>query len=146
VHRAIVAPTGVRLVLKTAIRHEWLDHLRDLSPPYRTQGKVAHRAWFSPDEYKQLYQATREYARTARADHRWEAEQLHEPYERLHNRPKPEPSQTRARRAPGPGRGPKRTPAGRRIQIPGAHGQGVPGQPYQDVQQSLDADEAQARP
>jgi integrase len=68
----------LRLVLKTAIRHGWLDHLPDLSPPYRTQGKIVHRPWFSPDEYKQLYQATREYARTARADHRWEAEQLHD--------------------------------------------------------------------
>jgi|SRR5665213_956146 len=68
----------LRLVLKTAIRHGWLGHLPDLSPPYRTQGKIVHRPWFSPDEYKQLYQATREYARTARADHRWEAEQLHD--------------------------------------------------------------------
>jgi integrase len=68
----------LRLVLKTAIRHGWLAHLPDLSPPYRTQGKVVHRPWFSPDEYKQLYQATREYTGTARADHRWEAEQLHD--------------------------------------------------------------------
>jgi integrase len=68
----------LRLVLKTAIRHGWLNHLPDLSPPYRTQGKIVHRPWFSPDEYKQLYQATRDYARTARADHRWEAEQLHD--------------------------------------------------------------------
>jgi integrase len=68
----------LRLVLKTAIRHAWLGHLPDLSPPYRTQGNIVHRPWFSPDEYKQLYQATREYARTARADHRWEAEQLHD--------------------------------------------------------------------
>jgi integrase len=107
VHRATVPPTGgkqpikttkgaapvykgpsrstlhdevvtLRLVLKTAIRHAWLDHLPDLSPPYRTQGKIVHRPWFSPDEYKQLYQATREYTGAARADHRWEAEQLHD--------------------------------------------------------------------
>lgn len=68
----------LRLVLKTAIRHGWLSHLPDLSPPYRTQGKIVHRPWFSPEEYKQLYQATREYARSARADHRWQAEQLHD--------------------------------------------------------------------
>lgn len=68
----------LRLVLKTAVRHNWLAHLPDLSPPYRTQGKIVHRPWFSPDEYKQLYQATREYARTARSEHRWEAEQLHD--------------------------------------------------------------------
>lgn len=48
----------LRLVLKTAIRHGWLGHLPDLSPPYRTQGKIVHRPWFSPAEYKQLYSAT----------------------------------------------------------------------------------------
>jgi integrase len=69
----------LRLVLKTAIRHGWLAHLPDLSPPYRTQGKIVHRPWFSPDEYKQLYQATREYARKPFHEHqRWEAEQLHD--------------------------------------------------------------------
>jgi len=68
----------LRQVLKTAIRHGWLEHLPDLSPPYRTQGKIVHRPWFSPEEYKQLYRATREYSRAARADHRWEAEQLHD--------------------------------------------------------------------
>jgi hypothetical protein len=41
----------LRLVLKTAIRHAWLSHLPDLSPPYRTQGKIVHRPWFSPAEY-----------------------------------------------------------------------------------------------
>ncbi|WP_233491918.1 hypothetical protein, partial [Nioella nitratireducens] len=49
----------LRLVLKTAIRKGWLDHLPDLSAPYRASGKVVHRAWFSPDEYRQLYTATR---------------------------------------------------------------------------------------
>jgi hypothetical protein len=42
----------LRLVLKTAIRHGWLSHLPDLSPPYRTQGKIVHRPWFSPAEYR----------------------------------------------------------------------------------------------
>jgi integrase len=69
----------LRLVLKNAIRHGQLDHLPDLSPPYRTQGKIVHRPWFSPEEYKQLYTATREYARKPFHDHqRWEAEQLHD--------------------------------------------------------------------
>ena len=69
----------LRLVLKTAIRHGWLDHLPDLSPPYRTQGKIVHRPWFSPEEYKQLYEATREYARNpAQETRRWEAAQLHD--------------------------------------------------------------------
>lgn len=49
----------LRQVLKTAIRHGWLQHLPDLTPPYKTSGKVSHRAWFSPEEYQQLYRATR---------------------------------------------------------------------------------------
>jgi integrase len=69
----------LRLVLKTAIRHAWLTHLPDLSPPYRTQGKVVHRPWFSPAEYKQLYQATRAHAKDPHHEnHRWNAEQLHD--------------------------------------------------------------------
>ena len=69
----------LRQVLKTAIRHGWLAHLPDLSLPYRTQGKVIHRPWFSPDEYKQLYEATREYAKKPFHDHyRWNAEQVHD--------------------------------------------------------------------
>ena len=69
----------LRLALKTAIRHGWLTHLPDLSPPYRTQGKAVHRAWLSPAEYKQLYEATREYAKTPALNHyRWNAEQVHD--------------------------------------------------------------------
>ena len=56
-HKEIVT---LRLVLKTAIRHKWLAGLPDLTMPYRASGKVTHRAWFSPDEYKSLYTATRE--------------------------------------------------------------------------------------
>ena len=43
-------------------------------------GKISHRAWFSPDEYKQLYQATRERAQEAeaRTDTNGRAEQLHD--------------------------------------------------------------------
>lgn len=69
----------LRQVLKTAIRHKWLSHLPDLSPPYKTQGKVVHRPWFSPAEYKQLYEATRQRAKEPKNPHfRWEAEQLHD--------------------------------------------------------------------
>jgi integrase len=105
VHRATTAPTGylkpvskepadykaparstmhdevvtLRLVLKTAVRHEWLSHLPDLSPPYRTQGKIVHRPWFSPEEYKQLYEATRANANApAKEQFKWNAEQLHD--------------------------------------------------------------------
>jgi integrase len=69
----------LRQILKTAIRHGWLTHLPDLSPPYRTQGKIVHRPWFSPAEYKQLYEATREYAREPFHEHyKWNAEQVHD--------------------------------------------------------------------
>jgi integrase len=69
----------LRLVLKTAIRHGWLSHLPDLSPPYRTQGKVVHRPWFSPAEYKQLYETTRAYAKApSKEQYRWNAEQVHD--------------------------------------------------------------------
>ncbi len=76
VHDEIVT---LRQILKTAIRHGWLDHLPDLSPPYKTQGKIVHRPWFSPEEYKQLYTATRAYAREPFHEHyRWNAEQVHD--------------------------------------------------------------------
>jgi len=52
----------LRLVLKTAHRYGWIQQVPDISPPYKTSGKVKHRAWFSPDEYKMLYKATRAYA------------------------------------------------------------------------------------
>ncbi len=69
----------IRQVLKTAIRHGWLTHLPDLSPPYKTQGKIVHRPWFSPAEYKQLYESTREYARKPfHNHHKWNAEQVHD--------------------------------------------------------------------
>ncbi|MFT4089796.1 MAG: site-specific integrase [Asticcacaulis sp.] len=75
IHDEIVT---LRQVLKTAQRHGWLSHLPDLSPPYGTRGKIMHRPWFSPAEYKQLYTATREYAKTAHGRHRWNAEQVHD--------------------------------------------------------------------
>jgi integrase len=49
----------LRQVLKTAIRHGWLEHLPDMSMPYRKSGKVEHRSWFSPREYEQLKEAAR---------------------------------------------------------------------------------------
>jgi integrase len=68
----------LRLVLKTGVRHNWLSHVPDLSPPYRTQGKIVHRPWFSPEEYKQLYTATREHSKKALPHFRWNAEQVHD--------------------------------------------------------------------
>jgi len=75
IHDEIVT---LRQVLKTAIRHAWLAALPDLSPPYKTQGKIVHRPWFSPAEYKQLYQSTREHAKGAPKRFRWNAEQIHD--------------------------------------------------------------------
>ncbi len=69
----------LRMVLKTAVRHGWLQHLPDISAPYKSSGKVVHRAWFSPDEYKQLFQATRRNIKEA-VGNRFKrgAEQLHD--------------------------------------------------------------------
>jgi integrase len=53
----------LRQVLKTANRKGWIAALPDMSAPYKTSGKVEHRAWFSPVEYKLLYEATRERAK-----------------------------------------------------------------------------------
>ena len=47
------------MVFKAAVRQGWLAALPDMSAPYTASKKVAHRAWFSPDEYKQLDNATR---------------------------------------------------------------------------------------
>ena len=69
----------LRQVLKTAVRHGWLDHLPEMSEPYRASGKVSHRAWFSREEYRTLYQATGRRARKPnRVRWKWEAEQLHD--------------------------------------------------------------------
>ena len=69
----------LNLVLKAAVRHEWLAHLPDVSAPYKLETKVSHRPWFSPDEYKRLYEASRENARNPGQDQfKWHAEQLHD--------------------------------------------------------------------
>jgi integrase len=75
-HQEIVC---LRQVLKTAQRHRWIDYLPDLSAPYGASGKISHRAWFSPEEYKQLYNATRERARNPKSE-RWRSacEDLHD--------------------------------------------------------------------
>jgi integrase len=69
----------LRQVLKAAVRQGWLDRLPDLSIAYRSSGKITHRAWFSPEEYRQLYEATRKHAREAKGKAwQWAAEQLHD--------------------------------------------------------------------
>jgi integrase len=71
IHHEIVT---LRQVLKTANRHGWLPFLPD-----KTSGKISHRAWFSPSEYKALYTATRERAKNPK-NPRWkkECERLHD--------------------------------------------------------------------
>jgi integrase len=75
-HQEIVV---LRQTLKAAIRHRWLDRLPDLSEPYRASGKISHRAWFSPEEYKKLYEATRRRAQHPKNPrYKWESAQLHD--------------------------------------------------------------------
>lgn len=93
VHRSMTSKTGkpparstihhevvtLRQVLKTAHRHGWLDFVPDLSPPYKTAGKVTHRGWFSPEEYRALYEATRQRAhKPLKTSWRWSSEQMHD--------------------------------------------------------------------
>jgi len=69
----------LRLILKTARRLGWINTLPDLSAPYRGSTKIKRRAWFSPDDYKRLYTATRENAKAAQGKAwAWAAEQLHD--------------------------------------------------------------------
>lgn len=76
IHQEIVT---LRQTLKTAYRHGWLQYVPDLSEPYRSSEKISHRAWFSPEEYKTLYEATRKRAQTPKnARYKWEGEQLHD--------------------------------------------------------------------
>lgn len=75
-HHEIVT---LRHVLKTAQRHGWVKFIPDLSPPYKTSGKISHRAWFSPEEYKQLYAATRKRAeKPPKPRWKWQCEQMHD--------------------------------------------------------------------
>jgi len=75
-HKEIVT---LRQVLKTANRHGWLAYLPDLSAPFRGSGKVSHRAWFSNEEYIDLYKATGARAKAPlKARWRWASEQLHD--------------------------------------------------------------------
>lgn len=70
---------ALRHVLKTANRHGWLPYLPDITTPYKMSGKIGHRAWFSPEEYKRLYEATRARAKKPK-NPRWKeaCENLHD--------------------------------------------------------------------
>ena len=69
----------LRQVLKTALRRDWIEFVPDIAIPYRASGKVSHRAWFSQDEYKTLYTASRQSVKDAQGKS-WQhsAEQLHD--------------------------------------------------------------------
>lgn len=75
-HHEIVT---LRQILKTANRQGWIPFVPDMSVRYKASGKVSHRGWFSPTEYRQLYEATRERAKNPK-NPRWrhECEQLHD--------------------------------------------------------------------
>ncbi len=75
-HKEIVV---LRQILKTANRNGHIAALPDLSDPYGRDSKVSHRGWFAPEEYKMLYEATRERARNPLKP-RWReaCEQLHD--------------------------------------------------------------------
>jgi integrase len=76
IHNEIVT---LSMVLQTAQRHGWLETLPGLSDPYRRQSKVEHRPWFTPNEYKMLYEATRKNAANPKNKRfKWHAEQLHD--------------------------------------------------------------------
>lgn len=69
----------LRQVLKTAHRKGWIASLPDMTVAYKQSGKINHRAWFSPEEYKTLYEATRERAKNPKRE-RWRhaCEQMHD--------------------------------------------------------------------
>lgn len=69
----------LRQVLKTACRKGWISAVPDMSVTYKSSGKITHRAWFSPEEYKALYEATRERAKNPKKE-RWRTacENLHD--------------------------------------------------------------------
>jgi integrase len=69
----------LRQTLKFANRHGWLPFMPDMSAPYRGSSKISHRAWFSPAEYKELYEATSARAKNPKKE-RWRTacEDLHD--------------------------------------------------------------------
>jgi integrase len=75
IHNEIVT---LRMVLRTVKNQGWIKAVPEFAEVYKASRKVSPRPWFSPAEYKQLYTATREHAKTAAPQHKWDAEQLHD--------------------------------------------------------------------
>jgi len=69
-HNEIVC---LRQVLKFANRKGWIPGLPDMSAPYRANGKISHRAWFSPEEFRIFLDAVRERAAQPKRN-RWRGE------------------------------------------------------------------------
>ena len=59
---------------------KWKEkRLRLRTPNWSGPSEISHRAWFSPEEYKQLYTATRQRVREPeKKDFNCEAENLHD--------------------------------------------------------------------
>lgn len=72
----------LRHVMKAAQRMGWVKAIPDLSPPFRKSAKIEHRAWFSPQEYRTLYMATRERTKNPpgpfKVRWKWVYEQFHD--------------------------------------------------------------------
>jgi integrase len=76
IHQEIVV---LRQILKMAERNKWISAVPNLSPAYKSSGKITHRAWFSQAEYRQLYEATRSRANAPKSKRwKWASEQLHD--------------------------------------------------------------------
>lgn len=75
-HQEMVA---LRQILKLAVRRGWMSALPDMTVPYRGSWKISHRAWFSPEEYRKLYTATRARIQSARSGRdKAAAERIHD--------------------------------------------------------------------
>lgn len=72
----------LRHVMRAAERMGWITAIPDFSMPYRKAAKIEHRAWFSPQEYRKLYMATRERTKNPPAPFikrwKWVYEQFHD--------------------------------------------------------------------
>ncbi len=66
-HQEIVC---LQQVLQTRQPYGWLPYLPNISPPYKSSGKITHWTWFSPTECKQIYKVTFERAEGGKNE-RW---------------------------------------------------------------------------
>jgi integrase len=71
---------ALRQTLKTAMRHGLAQIVAgSFRAPYKFNTKISYGAWFSPEEYKKLDEATRRRAKQPLRDrYKWEGEQLHD--------------------------------------------------------------------